>query len=609
MNPEAIYVCGITQPIDTSSVDLSGMEFQFIQPKFAANIINIRRILAVEKYGNQLRLCSYEIDVPWQLISDLYYCLFDRNRPPRLSYRYDGFSGRQQTLSGAVCYKNTRATIIDMQNLFAKYCSSGPYYNYIAPHGYSQAYINGVDFPKPISQEEYDGKLAEIAKNIKQEWAQKIERQWEEWASQNENEELALYIDHAKAEAEKLWHGRHDQYVRSAFLKNQRLIDDEIAKAHADYAYGAKKEYYLRARQYIFATGYHRRLDSAGILKKLNGDVKMYSTDTLGWTNYDYPISPDVRIGLHTNFGYGVASYFQIVLSYKGIAILPYSLYVHYYYANSRDLAKYTRNYRPNRDNWESAFTFVVETANLAAADPDKFVREWVMHEVTAMIDGLKDIATHPISFWLDKMGDKQADSQYLHCSVMDKAARQHYKVYPHEMDVDFRAKKISGALEFLESLKALRSIYSDVDAAIDTIKSLAKGLIPRITVAMDGIQGDISRLEKLMATWALRKKRLSCRMAEYDKEIENNTTNAIKALNRPLRSDREKEIFRVNEREKFIRQNPEYESHLKAISWCDRRSAIITYDINARQTFYDSLKGCLEKICNHPSIAQVEGI
>lgn len=604
MNKEAIPI--INRPINRPSINLSGEEFRFVQPEYAKGATNISRILSVERQRQQLKLCSYEIDVPWQLIIDLYYCLYDRNLPPKLQYRYDGFTNRQQqVLSFAVCYKNTDVTIIDMQHLFERFITSGPYYNYIAPQGYGQAYINSINFPKPITQEEYDDKLAEVARRIQQDWTQKIERQWEEAAKQRAVE-IARSTKHVVAESEELLQAKHDEYLRVTLLKSQGQIASAITKAQADYAHEAKREYYLRTRQYIFAMCYYKRLDSARICQRMSDDVKMYSTDTLGWTKYDYPISRDVKIGLYTNFGYGVSSYFRIVLSYKGIPILPYSLYVHYYYANSRDLARFTRNYKPSRENWESAFKFVIDIANLAVSDPDKFVREWVMNEVSSMIDGLRCIDQHPIPFWLDKMGDKQSNSPYLHCRTRDKEAREYYEAYPHEMDVDFRAKKISGALEFLDSLKALKSIYSQVDEAINVIKSLAKGLAPRITDAIRGIQNDIAGLEKLMATWALRKEKLSGRIVEYDKKIENNVANTIVSLNRPLHNEREKEIIRVNEREKFRRLNPTYESHLKAISWCDRKSAAITCDINARKTFQESLKVCLGKICNHPAIVQM---
>ena len=105
----------------------------------------------------------------------------------------------------------------------------------------------------------------------------------------------------------------------------------------------------------------------------------MYSTDTLGWSDFTYKVTDDVTITIGTNFGYGQSSYFHLGLCYKGIDVLPYSFVTKYYYANMADIIRYTRLYEVKHDSWNVAFEFVERMANLATANPDAFIEETIV--------------------------------------------------------------------------------------------------------------------------------------------------------------------------------------------------------------------------------------
>ena len=47
----------------------------------------------------------------------------------------------------------------------------------------------------------------------------------------------------------------------------------------------------------------------------------MYSTDQIGWKDFEYKVNEDITAYIKTNFGYGVASYFFCNLKYKDIKI------------------------------------------------------------------------------------------------------------------------------------------------------------------------------------------------------------------------------------------------------------------------------------------------
>ena len=144
---------------------------------------------------------------------------------------------------------------------------------------------------------------------------------------------------------------------------------------------------YMRAiSDYVDADEYMAVFESV----KCNDTHKMYSSENIGWTTFIYPISDNVKFEVRTNFGYGRSAYFRVNLLYKGIQIIPYSDVVKYYFANMQDLCQFTRQYRPRRESWQISLNFVVETTNLAHANPEQFVKTWIKNELEEMMKGLR---------------------------------------------------------------------------------------------------------------------------------------------------------------------------------------------------------------------------
>ena len=436
------------------------------EPNYGQDFINVREILTVEKRGDTLEVQRYPIDVPWNIIRELYLCVFqdysDENSEGHSNVRYlygvydHAWINRWQGGHRSRRW-NTTSSILDMQQIFAAFETIAQNHNYLAPFRYKNAYVEEIDRPQPISCEEYLGQLCEIEKRTREKYDANFEEQWE-----NMSHSVVAQARNAEQMDAMMEKGA---YLQEKRFEHKEQINNSVKTEIAKYIHEIKVHYYNNARRYIFAQKYAETLSTSRILERLGSDVMMYSTDTIGWTNFDYIISDDVRIKVQTNFGYGVASYFRIIFSYKGIPILPYSMYVNYYYARSRDLARYTRNYDLGLDRkcWERSFDFVVETSNMAASNPDAFVKEWVMREVNDMIEGLRAIVNNPNSVmdkWLDKMDGLENESPYLHVRQMDGEAKKHYECYPREMAMELKAKKISGALDFLESLASLKAIY-----------------------------------------------------------------------------------------------------------------------------------------------------
>ena len=197
-------------------------------------------------------------------------------------------------------------------------------------------------------------------------------------------------------------------------------------------------------------------------------------------------------------FGYGGSSYFHLGLRYKGIDILPYSFMVNYYYADQDDLIRYTRRYVVNHESWNNAFEFVERMANLAAGNPDAFVKEVIVNEVREMVEGLRSMLPSSNVFmkrYLRAAGNAgRKDYETVRNMTRDEVEK--YRVYPGEMGMVIKAEKATGALDFLDNLRCLSETVQDIEVAIGEIIEMAKTLLPQIEEMMSRLESDIASLD-----------------------------------------------------------------------------------------------------------------
>ena len=70
-----------------------------------------------------------------------------------------------------------------------------------------------------------------------------------------------------------------------------------------------KESFYKKAKKYIYASNYQEKTEAI----KKDPNIKMYSTDSIGWSEFKYSINEDITIQIKTNFGYGKSSYFFVI--------------------------------------------------------------------------------------------------------------------------------------------------------------------------------------------------------------------------------------------------------------------------------------------------------
>ena len=351
--------------------------------------------------------------------------------------------------------KNPNRTLLDMQQCFERVFYQQRYLNVCMPYSYSASYISGASYPRILKYDEYNSLLREERKSLRM--------------SELTKEEAEQKINKYKCD-----------------LKNNFLVS---------------------CTRYI--QGYNFEKTSSKI--KNNTQIIMQSTEKIGWTNYEYKVNDDVIISISTNFGYGYSSYFILSMKYKDIDILPYSAIIHYYHANIFELRRYTRQYNLERESWNIAFDFVVESVNMAKNNPSRFINYFIVNEINEMVQGLKNIANHPtteIKRFINKKFDKTQNGFCYSVKNIGYTEAGDYEVYACEMDMAFKAEKITGALFFLERLSELSVIFPYIQTAIEDIKDMNNKLKPEIERKIIHIQTmieehqvEIANLEKNIET------------------------------------------------------------------------------------------------------------
>lgn len=258
---------------------------------------------------------------------------------------------------------------------------------------------------------------------------------------------------------------------------------------------GLKAKYKDEAIRYIQALCYDRELQRL----KQDDSNRMFSSENIGWTSYEYEINSDIQFQLKTNFGYGMSSYFIVNLTYKGIDILPYSSIVTYYYANMADIIRCTRMYETEHDSWNIALDFVAKTTNEAVSNPSSFVRNWVMNEIRMMMAGLKRFAENPSTAFSEVMYDEKKIGGLISVRNISQSEKEIYKIYPREMEVAKQAEKISGALDLLTNLESLTDIFPEVSHDIQAIKDLNNGLLPSFIGKIEEIGDEIEKRQSVV--------------------------------------------------------------------------------------------------------------
>ena len=286
----------------------------------------------------------------------------------------------------------------------------------------------------------------------------------------------------------------------------QRYLDEQLyiyQKTISSKEYVRKKKYADDVIRYIKCSRLSKALDEI----KEDQTIKMYSSDYIGWTTFEYKISDDINVIVKTNFDYGRSCYFFIAIKYKDMVLLPYSDLVNYYYANMKEFISYTQSYICERGSWNFALKYVADFVNESRENPEAFIKKYLLSEIKSMIKGLREIIKNPEAKFAEIKNNRR---EYIDTRVIRpfiNEDQQYFEMMPQEFISVFKAEKISGALLFLESLKQVKDKCPEVIEMMREVEEMNLSIKPEVESTIDNIETDLKPLEK--------------KYDEYDKEID----------------------------------------------------------------------------------------
>lgn len=312
-----------------------------------------------------------------------------------------------------------------------------------------------------------------------------------------------------------------------------------------------KKDYINHCLPYIFASNYHNAI----VENQIENDYFIYSNETHGRFSYAKKITEDIDIEIKTNFCYGDSSSLVVIISYKGIPIIPYSIWVRYYYAGFNEIINCTRNYRPERRNWDNCMDFVVWFVNKALENPEGFVKETILDEVKTLMDGLEEvlhISDEKMKKYMEfDNKDKVLQDKYYIGIRSGREANsdeiKRYSIAPEEVKFVFRMEKITGALRFIKSLKELREIDCDFEKIINRIKEMNELIYPELINAIPPVREYVSELQTNLTALEKRFNIVKRRYESYEDRLN-------KKLEKYIGTEERKKA-----EESFIKLNPQY--------------------------------------------------
>jgi hypothetical protein len=132
-------------------------------------------------------------------------------------------------------------------------------------------------------------------------------------------------------------------------------------------------------------------------------------------------------------------------------------------------------------EEWYTAMSFGADSINLYLNDEQKFINELIMNEIELMVTGIEN--------FLQK-------NKFLLTNYSDatNAITGEYKFEAYEL-LEFRAEKITGALEFVDIISTLKTIKT-IDGYINRIENCSKSLIPILEMELQKITEDLRLTE-----------------------------------------------------------------------------------------------------------------
>lgn len=442
-------------------------------------------------------------------------------------------------------------------------------YDYLYPNGYGSAYVSQAEYPEFLTFEDYQKKLKSHEEYI------------------NSEDYLLKFCDE-KIELLRLKLQSEERYKERV----KKIVEREM-REYIDFT---RKSF--QYKRFLYAHRYTEKLYEI----KRDSEVRMWSTDQIGWKDFEYKVNDDITVYIKSNFGYGSASYFFCNLKYKEINILPYTSVVKYYYVKMIDFIRHTRTYAIERNSWAQVFDFAIVAANMAKHEPERFAKQWIVNEVEEMMVGIREIINSPkkkLEHFLNFDRDIEIGSYRLfrNCSDTD---RKEYEVLPGEKILAFKAEKITGCLLLLDNLRSLTEIAPIIVPYIEEIEQMNRLLLPEIDSHIESLKRDIQRLEEKLTAVKKEIHTLAPTIKSHNRDIEKLRLEMDKSKSEAS-TDGCIYTHSTEEAEReYVKVHPEYVQLKKDYDELKENQAELEKRIDRRNRFLEILEKCKNRISKY---------
>lgn len=367
------------------------------------------------------------------------------------------------------------------------------------------------------------------------------------------------------------WEENINKMKNSAYIKyKQRDMEETIRRD--------KKRFFsimeIKSQAYTFINTYEH------LENQISPKVIAISTRKIGWeTEKLINFKGDLNCKFKTNFGYGSARYLYLIMYYKSVPIFLYSEWVKYFYANKTDIIRYTQSYLTQDSSWGCCFDLILDIHNSLKDGNDSFVERWMNEEVRLLVEGLEDIANNKKSVFLVKN------------------TNQEYVIDDKREFTRLKAEKLSGALDFIESIENLDKFDIKTQNYTDKIIEMNKAAYPEFIIEKDLLEKACKKTnDELREAISLKEKKEKAVKFKFRSHL-----TKIKSLYFRKYKERMDELEAMSELKSI---NLDYKRAIEEIGSIEKKIELIESCKNKLTRFYDQMSGYIKVINKHiPSL------
>lgn len=253
------------------------------------------------------------------------------------------------------------------------------------------------------------------------------------------------------------------------------------------------------------------RIDNYCFVQDINNirneaNVVAYSHRYGGWTAIDWAFNDDIKFVILTNFGFGMSSYFDSRVEYKGVRLCPFLHYVKYRYQTVGATLAYTFRYNCEYNEWEKCMRDAQKLYNAIVQRHDSAIFERMTEELYSLVSNIQILAEMNVARKRYAFKDSSTSG---YCDLTD------------DDYVLICSDKVAHAIEFVSSIKQLPEQVQPqkhIDSIVNTCQHFKPQLQNKLSAYKEKlVEAEIKLSEReqdLDAFW----KRNSLAQKIYDK-------------------------------------------------------------------------------------------